>query len=143
MLSWLANKMISFSLSRLRVGDLRPTLLMDSPDVRMRFPGDSSWAGEIRGRSEHERWLQRFARVGIQIFPDEVVAGGFPWNMTVCVRGHDYLDHPRDGRVYDNRYVLWAHLRWGRVKDYEVYEDTLETARFDRWLTSNEAALAA
>jgi len=32
---------------------------------------------------------------------------------------------------------------WGKVKEYEVYEDTEKTAAFDRWLEAREPALAA
>jgi hypothetical protein len=51
----------------------------------VRFPGDSSWATELQGKHELERWLQRFVRVGLQIYPDEAVAKGPPWNTKVCV----------------------------------------------------------
>ena len=80
-------------------------------------------------------------RVGIQISADEVVVRGFPWNQTLCVRGTDYL---RSGGelVYDNRYVIWGHLKWGRIKRYEVYEDTQQTEEFDAWLAANKPALA-
>jgi len=61
-----------------------------------------------------------------------VVIKGFPWRQTVCVRGHDHLR--ADGElVYENRYVIWGQLVWGRLKEYEVYEDTEKTEAFDRW----------
>ena len=91
LLSWLASKVIGFVMARTRGGDVRPTLLLDAPDVTLTFPGDNSWSGVFRGKDEVERWLRRLARVGLQTFPDEVVAKGFPWNMTMCIRGHDYL----------------------------------------------------
>jgi hypothetical protein len=40
------------------------------------------------------------------------------------IRGHDQLRSPEGQLVYDNRYVIWASLRWGRMHAYEVYEDT-------------------
>jgi hypothetical protein len=42
--------------------------------------------------------------------------------------------------VYDNRYVLWGHMRWGLVTDYEVYEDTQEAKRFDEHLAAGTDA---
>lgn len=136
MLSWLAKKMIARNMARISAGDIEPTLKMDADDVRFRFPGDSSWATELRGKGELETWLRRFAEAGIQISPDEVVLKGFPWRQTICIRGTDFLDTPQGERVYENRYVIWGHLRWGLLRDYEVYEDTQKAKRLDEYLAS-------
>jgi ketosteroid isomerase-like protein len=143
MLSWLGKKFLTWTMSRTRDGDIRPTLLMEADDVRFRFPGNNSWAGEFHGKHEVERWLRRFARVGIQIYPDEVVLKGFPWNMTLCLRGHDYLKSPEGETVYENRYVIWGRLAWGKLKDYEVYEDTEKAKGLDDYLEAREPALMA
>ena len=141
LLSWLASKVIGFVMGRTRAGDVRPTLLLDAPDVTLTFPGDNSWSGVFRGKAEVESWLRRLARAGLQTFPDEVVAKGFPWNMTVCVRGHDYLRSPDGETVYENRFVIWGRMAWGRLKEYEVYEDTIKPRALDEYLTANEPAL--
>src|SRR5437588_3733729 len=47
MYSWLAKAIMRRNLARLNEGDYQPTLRLDAPDVRFRFPGDSSWATEI------------------------------------------------------------------------------------------------
>jgi hypothetical protein len=39
--------------------------------------------------------------------------------------------------------VIWGHLRWFKLKRYEVYEDTQKTVVFDRWLVDNQHAAAA
>jgi hypothetical protein len=142
MFSWLAHRILSFQMARLRAGDMRPVLLMDAPDVRLDFPGDSSWAPGAQGKAEHERWLRRFVEVGLQIYPDEVIVKGFPWRQTICVRGRDNLSAPSGERVYDNRYVMWGQLVWGRLKQYEVYEDTQKSKALDEWLGANEPAVA-
>jgi ketosteroid isomerase-like protein len=136
MLSWLGKRMISRNMAKAREGDIGPTLRMDADDVRFRFPGDSSWSTELEGKAELEQWLRRFADVGLQIFPDEVVLKGFPWNQTICVRGTDYLDTPEGERVYENRYVLWGRIAWGLLREYEVYEDTQKTEALDEYLAS-------
>ena len=66
--------------------------------------------------------------------PDEVVIQGFPWRQTLCVRGTDHLDAPDGRRVYENRYVIWGRISWGKLRDYEVYEDTKATDALDRHL---------
>ena len=136
MLSWLGKKMIAHNMRTISAGDIAPTLKMDAKDVRFRFPGNNSWATELEGREELERWLRRFVDVGLQISPDEVVLKGFPWKQTVCVRGTDHLDSASGERVYENRYVIWGHLRWGLLREYEVYEDTEKSAKLDEYLVS-------
>ncbi|MGI8506555.1 MAG: nuclear transport factor 2 family protein [Solirubrobacteraceae bacterium] len=143
MQSWLAKKLISYTMSRARAGDIRPTLLMDAEDVTFRFPGDNSWSGEYHGKAELRRWLERMVRVGVKTFPDEVVLKGFPWRHTVCVRGHDYVRSPAGETVYENRFVIWGRLRWGRLEDYEVYEDTEKATALDEYLLEHEPALAS
>lgn len=134
MLSWLAGKMIARNMKLIRAGDPGPTLAMDADDIRFTFPGENSFAPGAGNKRELEQWLKRFTDLGLQIYPDEVVLKGFPWRQAICVRGHIHLDDPEEGRVYDNRYVLWGHISWGKLREYEVYEDTEETTRLDEYL---------
>jgi ketosteroid isomerase-like protein len=133
--SWLAKTMIRRSMVRLNEGDSGPALQLDAPDIRFRFPGDSSWATEIHDRDDHARWLQRFIDTGLQLEADEVIAQGPPWNTTLCVRGTSHLD-TEDGRVYENRYVMWGRIAWGRLREYEVYEDTQAAKKLDEYLAA-------
>jgi ketosteroid isomerase-like protein len=142
MQSWLAKKLITFVMGRTRAGDVRPTLFLDAADVKLTFPGRNSWSGEFRGKDEVARWLRRFAAVGLQIFPDEVVATGMPWRTTVCVRGRDHLNDADGNTVYENRYVIWGRMAWGRLKEYEVYEDTQKADQLDAYLAQHRPELA-
>lgn len=133
MFSWIGKRMLQRDMARLSAGDHGPLMRMYAKDVRFRFPGDSSWACDIEGRDELERWLRRFVETGLEIRPDEVIVQGPPWRTALCVRGTDHLDTD-DGRVYENRYVIWGHMRWGRLTDYEVYEDTQASQELDAYL---------
>jgi ketosteroid isomerase-like protein len=137
-LSWLAKKLIERAMARNRAGDISLTLALDAPDVTLTFPGDNSWSGVYRGKPAVKQWLERMVSAGVQTFPDEVVAVGFPWNVTVCIRGHDYVRSPEGETVYENRFVIWGKLKWGRLKDYEVYEDTIKPRALDEWLARHE-----
>ena len=53
-----------------------------------------------------------------------------------------WWDNAAGERIYDNRFVIWAHLKWGRLKAYEVYEDTEKAAALDQYLEAHEPALA-
>jgi ketosteroid isomerase-like protein len=141
-LSWLAKQLLDRVTARLRAGDIRLGLALYANDVRMTFPGDNSWSGVYRGKKELKAWLERFARVGIQIYPDEVIAVGPPWNTRACIRGHDYVKSPEGETVYANRYVIWVKLKWGRIKEEETYEDTQKPKALDAWLEQHQPHLA-
>ena len=143
MLSWLSRQLISRVMARTRAGDIRPTLLLDAPDVKFVFPGSNSWSGAFNGKAEHRQWLERLVRVGVKTEPDEVVAKGLPWNTTVCIRGRSWWDNRAGERVYENRFIIWGKLRWGRLKAYEVYEDTEKANALDAYLEAPEPESAA
>jgi ketosteroid isomerase-like protein len=143
LLSWLATKLVNWVFARLRAGHARPALALYANDVEMRFPGRNSWSGAFHGKPELRRWLSRFTDAGLQIFADEVVAIGPPWRATLCIRGHDYAKSPAGETVYENRYVIWAKLRWGRIYDEETYEDTEKPLALDAWLQQREPAQLA
>jgi ketosteroid isomerase-like protein len=141
MLSWLAGQVITRVMARTRAGDIGPTLMLDADDVHFVFPGDNSWSGDYRGKVAHQAWLERLVRVGVKTEPDEVSASGPPWRTTVCIRGRSWLDSPEGERVYQNRFVIWGKLRWGKMYDYEVYEDTEKAKALDAWLEIHEPRL--
>jgi hypothetical protein len=136
MLSWLAGKMIARNMKSIRAGDAGPTLAMDADDIKFAFPGESSFAPGAKNKRELEQWLDRFVSLGLQIYPEEVVLKGFPWHQTICIRGYIHLDDSKDGRVYDNRYVIWGRIAWGKLREYEVYEDTEKSRKLDQYLSS-------
>ncbi len=138
MLSWIAGKMIARNMKSIRAGDIEPTLAMDAEEVKFTFPGKSSFAPGANGKHDLEQWLDRFVAIGLQIYPDEVVLKGYPWQQKVCIRGRVYLDDPTAGRVYDNRYVIWGRMSWGKLVEYEVYEDTEKSRELDEYLASGK-----
>jgi ketosteroid isomerase-like protein len=142
MFSWLAKAMLDRNMARLRESDYRAVVKMDAKDIRFRFPGESSWAAEIDNRDDHARWLQRFVEAGLKLDADEIIAQGPPWSMTLCVRGISHLD-TEDGRVYENRYVMWGRIAWGQLREYEVYEDTQATEALDEYLSGRERVSVA
>ena len=129
--SRLAKWLIDRNMAALNRGDARPTLRMEAPAVRFKFPGTSSWAIETSSRDEVAAWLERMVATGLQHRVQELVVSGPPWRMTIALRGTDHIDDATGTRVYENRYVIWGTTRWGRIYDYEVYEDTEKTLALD------------
>jgi ketosteroid isomerase-like protein len=125
------------NLERLTTADYQPMLRSSREDVRLRFPGDHSWAVELQGKSELEPWLQSFVAIGLRVVAEEAVAAGPPWRRTIVVRGTTDLRTPAGDTVHANCYVVWARAAWGRYTDYEVYEDTQRTAALDEHLAAD------
>ena len=55
MQSWLATKLISYLMERLRAGDARLLLWLDAPDVTLTFPGQNSWSTERDCSTDRKR----------------------------------------------------------------------------------------
>jgi ketosteroid isomerase-like protein len=142
MFSWLAKRVLDRGYAHLNDGDPSLLLRLDADDIHFRFPGENSWAGELRGKDEVEQWLKRMISTGLQHSPEQVVVQGPPWNMTICLRGTDHLNSPEGETVYANRYVIWGRLVWGLLREYEVYEDTQKIPAFDEYLEARQGAAA-
>jgi len=137
MISWLALRIVRHATDRLNAGDVRPLLRTFRKDAIDRFPGESSWSAEYRGREQIGSFLRRFIDAGLKLHPQEVVAKGPPWNMTVCVLFNDHLTTPEGETPYRNRGVLYLKMRWGKVVTQEAFLDTQRVAKLDEWLAAH------
>jgi ketosteroid isomerase-like protein len=136
--AWTVRSMLRRNLGRLWAGDPTPLLASYADDVHFVFPGRSSWAADLRGRDEVERWLRRFVRVGLRFEVHEILVAGPPWNTTVCLWFTDRLTAADGEVVYANRGTILAKIAWGKVTYYEVNEDTQKVAELDEWLATHE-----
>ncbi|MGF6887444.1 ketosteroid isomerase-like protein [Nocardia sp. GAS34] len=111
-------------------GDHDAAVSMAAPDVHFRFLGDTPLGADVRGREAFRDWFTRFDRLlpGVRLELVDVVAGGWPWNTKVAVhlRASATL---ADGTPYRNTAMQWITLRWGRLVDDLVLEDTLTLQR--------------
>ncbi len=64
---------------------------------------------------------------GIQFTVHEVIVQGWPWNTLVATRLS--IAAPRaDGSVYRNEAMQFVRLRWGKVVEDRLHEDTYKLA---------------
>jgi hypothetical protein len=136
--AWTVRSMFRRNLRRLRAGNPEPLFRSYADDVRFVFPGRSSWAGDYRGREEVEGFVRRFVRVGLQLEPDEILVTGPPWDTSFCLRYTDKFTAPDGEVVYANRGAFFGKIAWGRLKYYELHEDTQKVAEFDDYLAAQE-----
>jgi ketosteroid isomerase-like protein len=137
MLSFLGGIMLRRAIARINVGDIGPMLSSYAKDAVLVFPGDSSWGGEHRGKDAIEAFLQRFVRAGIQFQAHNIVVTGWPWSATIWVRFSDCAKAPDGTVVYENRGVIRAETRWGKIVLQEDFEDTEKVAAFDTYLAEH------
>lgn len=112
---------------RLSQGDYEPIVKSFGPDSRFMFAGDHALGGERRGQAAVREWFQEMLRAfpGIQIVPQTVVVNGWPWNTVIATHLAISATRP-GGREYRNEGMQLLRLRWGRVVEDLIYEDTLK-----------------
>ena len=108
-------------------GDYEPVVRKFGPGSRFLFAGDHALGGERHGRDEAREWfremLGRFP--GIRIEPVDVLVNGWPWRTTVASHLVITTMLP-DGSPYRNEGMQLLRLRWGRVVEDLIFEDTLK-----------------
>jgi ketosteroid isomerase-like protein len=74
-------------------------------------------------------WFQRLFSYfpGIQYTVHQVIVQGWPWNTLVATR-LSVADPRADGSVYQNDVMQFSRLRWGKVVEDHLYEDTYKLA---------------
>ncbi len=84
---------------------------------------------DLHGPAEFERWFERLFTLlpGLRLSLTDLVVSGWPWNTTVVAR-LAVTATLADGSSYTNEAVQWIRLRWGRITDDYVLEDTARLA---------------
>ena len=130
--------MLRRTAAKLMAGDVDAFLRFYAKDAVLHFPGENSWGPEYRGHDEIRGFLERFLAVGLQGELHEIVVNGPPWKTDVVVHFTDDAHAPDGARVYENDALVHLKVRWGKVVEERVYEDTEKVAAFDRYLESRE-----
>jgi len=109
----------------LNAGDYQAIVGSFRPDGVLCFVGDHAMGGELHGVTLIHQWFQRVFRLfpDLQFQPRAIVVGGMPWNTVVTTRFTVRATLP-DGRRYANEGMQFLRLRWGRIVEDRLYEDT-------------------
>jgi ketosteroid isomerase-like protein len=127
MYKFIVKQIVRRKLARLSAGDYEAVLKQFGPQSRFLFAGDHALGGERHGQDAVRAWFQEMLRLfpGIRIEPRDVIVNGWPWRTTVA--NHLAISATlADGRVYRNKGMQLLRLRWGRVVEDLIYEDTLK-----------------
>jgi ketosteroid isomerase-like protein len=115
--------------ARLSRGDYDPIVRRFAEDSVLEMNGDHALAGERRGRAEAAEWFRATweAFPDLRLLPRDVVVTGPPWNTRVATRFDVRATLP-DGTEYRNAGMQYLRVRWGRVVEDRLYEDTQRLA---------------
>jgi ketosteroid isomerase-like protein len=111
-------------------GDVEAAGRMADANMRFRFVGDTALGADLSGREAFMDWFRATGQrlPGLSFEVRDVLVGGWPWDTRVAVR-LDISAPLVDGTIYRNEGVQWLRLRWGRMVDDWVIEDTIALDR--------------
>lgn len=95
------------------------------PTITHSFAGEHAIGGTRHSAASARKWYERLFR----LFPDlrftvkNIVVAGMPWNTRIAVQFRVDLTPP-DGGAYFNDVAQFIRLKWGRITEINLYEDT-------------------
>ena len=137
MIARIAGHQYRKGLHALERGDLDALLAQFSPDATLTFVGDTPLGADLSSPTDVRAWFERFLR----LLPDRrfevqrYQVSGPPWKMQLAA--HVVIRSSIDGEPYENQFAHFLTLRWGKVVDDLILEDT------QRWAGACERLAAA
>ena len=137
--------LMRYAVGKLNSGDPSLILQLAHPEATLSFPGDNSWSTMFRpversrtahvthdGIDECAAFAQRFVDEGVQFEIEDILVNGPPWNTRVGLRVHSFIPGaPGKPDMYNNRALALLTVRWGRLVEWEDYEDSERVAMWD------------
>jgi ketosteroid isomerase-like protein len=129
MYHWIVRQKVRRGFRQLSAGDSEAVLRQFAADAVFSFSGRHSLSGEHRGAATVRLWFERLYRLfpGIRFEVLDVLSTGWPWN-TVAATHFSVRVKLRDGQAYHNQGMQYLRLRWGKVVEDRIYEDTQKLA---------------
>lgn len=121
----IVRRIIRTGFRALSTGDYEQVLRQFHPHVLFSFAGPAPLGGERRGVEAVRVWFQQIFSYfpGIHFTVQQVVIQGWPWNTLVATQLS--IVAPRaDGSTYHNEAMQFLRLRWGKVVEDRLHEDT-------------------
>lgn len=96
------------------------------PGVHHRFAGEHALGGDRNDAATVVAWLERVGRVLPDLLFDltDVAVAGWPHDTTVVARWNARASLADGGEPYRNRGVHVVRLRWFKIVEMDVYQDT-------------------
>jgi ketosteroid isomerase-like protein len=103
----------------------------------MTFVGDTPLGATRLTGADIRRWFERFARLlpNPRFEIQQLVVSGPPWRQRLA--SHVLIRSTINGQPYENQFAHFLVIRWGRVIDDVVLEDTQMWERACQRLVAN------
>jgi ketosteroid isomerase-like protein len=122
---YVVTRIVRSTWDKINAGDATAPVKMAAADAKFTVLGDTVLGGQWQGPDAIRGWLEafaaRFSQVRYRV--EDVAVSGWPWRTRVAVRL--VVDGTLvDGGSYHNNATQWLTLRWGRLTEDWVLEDT-------------------
>jgi len=124
-------------------GDFGQVLTQFRPDCEFVFVSRTALGARLSGQADLLRWFERFRR----LLPDpsfdvqRLVIGGPVWDQRIAA--HVIIRSRVAGEPYENQFAQFLTLRWGKVVEDLILEDTATWETASRRLAAAGHAEAA
>ena len=124
-------------------GDFDQVLAQFRPDCELVFVSRTSLGARLSGKADLRRWFERFRR----LLPDplfdvqRLVIGGPVWDQHIAA--HVIIRSRVAGEPYENQFAQFLTLRWGKVAEDLILEDTATWEAASRRLAAGDTEAAA
>ncbi len=139
---WLTATQYRRGLRQVEAGDLDAVLAQFHPTCRLTFAGDTPLGANGLSGPDLRCWFERFLRLlpGPRFEIQRLVIAGPPWRTRLAA--HVLIRSTIDGRPYENEFGHFLTIRWARVTEDIVIEDTQRWDRACRRLVAAGSAEA-
>jgi ketosteroid isomerase-like protein len=126
---WIVKQKVRRGFRKLSAGDSKAVLRQFAADAVFSFSGRHSLSGEHYHVATVRLWFERLYRLfpGISFEVLDVVSRGWPWNTVVATHFSVHVKR-LDRQAYHNQGMQYLRLRWGKVVEDRIYEDTQKLA---------------
>ena len=124
-------------------GDFDQLLTQFRPDCEFVFVSRTALGARLSGKADLRRWFERFRR----LLPDpsfdvqHLVIGGPVWDQRIAA--HVIIRSRVVGEPYENQFAQFLTLRWGKIVEDLILEDTATWEAASRRLAAAGDAEAA
>jgi ketosteroid isomerase-like protein len=125
MYAFFVRRLVRRRFAELSNGDAGRVVARFGPRSAFTMVGDHALGGVCLGREAVGEWFRGFFRTfpGIAIEPRHVVVAGSPWRTTIATQ-FVVRAELADGSRYRNEGMQLVRMKWGRVLEERIYEDT-------------------
>ncbi|MET7464046.1 nuclear transport factor 2 family protein [Nonomuraea sp. NPDC005501] len=121
-------------LAAVEKGDIDTLLANFRADCELIFISDTALGARLSTRADLRRWFERFGRLlpNPRFEVRRLVVGGPLWNQRLAA--HVIIRSTVLGEPYQNQFAQFLTMRWGKVVEDLILEDTLTWQRASRRL---------